>query len=84
MFIFQLKFQAANIILNGLKDDNMTELGRQMLSKRAVMYANRKVRKLDNELKNELLSFAPKTEKEPPTTTINGKIISVKEKYSKH
>lgn len=60
----------------------MTELGRQMLSKRAVMYANRKVRKLDNELKNVLLSFAPKTEKEPPSITINGKIISVKEKYS--
>lgn len=74
--------RAANIILNGLKDDNMTELGRQMLSKRAVMYANRKVRKLDNELKNELLSFAPKTEKEPPSTTINGKIISIKEKGS--
>eukprot|EP00102_Acyrthosiphon_pisum_P023119 XP_016660329.1 PREDICTED: fanconi-associated nuclease 1 [Acyrthosiphon pisum] len=73
---------AANIILNGLKDDNMTELGRQMLSKRAVMYANRKVRKLNNELKNELLSVASKSEKQPPSTTINGQIISIKEKGS--
>lgn len=48
------------------------------------MYANRKVRKLDNELKNELLSVASKPGKEPPSTTISGKIISVKEKYSKH
>lgn len=62
----------------------MTELGRQMLSKRAVMYANRKIRKLSDELKNELLSVISKTEKQPPTTTISGQIISVKEKYSKH
>lgn len=58
----------------------MTELGRQMLSNRAVMYANRKVRKLNNELKNELLSVVSKSEKQPPSTTINGQIISVKEK----
>ncbi|KAL4121330.1 hypothetical protein QTP88_013864 [Uroleucon formosanum] len=73
---------AANIILNGLKDDNITELGRQMLSKRAVMYSNRKIRKLNIELKNELLSVTSKLGKEPPSTTINGRIISVKEKGS--
>jgi len=62
----------------------MTELGRQMLSKRAVMYANRKIRKLNIELKNELLSVTSKAEIHPPSTTINGQIISIKEKYSKH
>jgi len=72
------------VILKGLKDDNMTELGHQMLSKRAVMYANRKVRKLNNELKNELLSVTSKSEKQPPSITISGQIISIKEKYSKN
>uniref|UniRef100_A0A2S2PDF8 Fanconi-associated nuclease n=1 Tax=Schizaphis graminum TaxID=13262 RepID=A0A2S2PDF8_SCHGA len=84
--VFELQYKqldlAANVILDGLKDDNITELDRQILSKRAVMYANRKVRKLDNELKNELLSVASKPGKEPPSTTISGKIISIKEKGS--
>lgn len=57
----------------------MSELGCQMLSKRAVMYVNRKIRKLDNGLKNKLLSVISKTEI-LPTATISGKIISVKEK----
>lgn len=58
----------------------MSELSRQMLSSRAVMYANRKVRKLNTELKNELLSLMVVNKKELPTTTISGKIIAVKEK----
>ncbi|XP_022164341.1 fanconi-associated nuclease 1-like [Myzus persicae] len=73
---------AAKVILDGLKDDSMTELGRQMLSKRALMYANRKIRKLNSELKNELLSVTSEAGKQPPTTTISGQIISVKEKGS--
>lgn len=84
--VFEIQYKqldlAANVILNGLKDNSMTELDRQMLSKRAVMYANRKIRKLNNELKNELLSVTLKTEKQPPSRTISGKIISVKEKGS--
>lgn len=54
-----------------------------MLSKRAMMYVNRKVRKLDSELKEELLSVAKIPDKQIPTTTINGKIISNREMYSK-
>lgn len=57
----------------------MSELDRQMLSNRAVMYANRKVRKLDNDLKKELLNLIVVV-KELPSVTISGKIIS-KEKY---
>lgn len=59
----------------------MSEFDRQMLSNRAMMYANRKVRKLNNELKKELSNLIIVT-KELPSVTINGKIIS-KEKYSK-
>lgn len=55
-----------------------------MLSKRAIMYANRKIRKLDSDLKKELLSVTIDTEKPLPSITISGKIISVREKYSKH
>jgi len=53
-----------------------------MLSKRAVMYANRKIRKINNELKNELMSVTSKAGKQLPSTTISGQIISIKEKYS--
>lgn len=60
----------------------MSELDLQMLSKRAVMYANRKIRKLDNDLKKELLNLATNMEKQLPSTSISGKIISIKEKYS--
>lgn len=60
----------------------MSELDLQMLSKRAIMYANRKIRKLDDELKKELLNLTTDTEKPLPSTTISGKIISIKEKYS--
>jgi len=59
----------------------MSELERQMLSNRAVMYANRKVRKMDCELKKELLSLTT-VMKELPTIEISGKIIP-NEKYSK-
>lgn len=52
-----------------------------MLSNRAVMYANRRVRKMNNELKNELLSLVTVI-KELPSIEISGKIIP-KEKYSK-
>lgn len=48
-----------------------------------MMYVNRKVRKLDNELKEELLSVAKISDKLIPTATINGKIICNREKYSK-
>jgi len=59
----------------------MSELEHQMLSNRAVMYANRKVRKMDSELKKELLSLTTLM-KELPTIEINGKIMP-NEKYSK-
>lgn len=58
----------------------MTELDRQMLSTRAVMYINRKVRKLDDELKKELMNVIT----EPiqlPIKEISGQ-ISQAEKYS--
>lgn len=48
-----------------------------------MMYVNRKVRKLDSELKEELLRVAKISDKQIPTTTINGKIISNHERYSK-
>lgn len=66
--------------MDGLKDSTMSELDRQMLSKRAVIYANRKVRKLDSTLKNELMNVTVNTEYELPSTTINGKIISLGQK----
>lgn len=71
------------MILNGLKDDTMSELDRQMLSNRAMIYANRKVRKLDDKLKEELLSIVTVTKKELPSVTINGTIVSLQEKYSR-
>lgn len=46
------------------------------------MYANRKIRKLDNDIKKELLNLATNMEKQLPSTSISGKIISIKEKYS--
>lgn len=61
----------------------MSELGHQMLSSRAMIYVNRKIRKLDNDLKEEILKFTSTTEKQLPSTTISGKIISTSEKYSK-
>jgi hypothetical protein len=54
-----------------------------MLSSRAMIYVNRKIRKLDDNLKEELLTFISNTKKQLPNTTINGKIISTTEKYSK-
>lgn len=69
--------QAAKTILDGLKDTTMSELNRQMLSSRALMYANRKIRKLDAELKKELLKVTTIDEKKLPSITINGKIISI-------
>lgn len=48
-----------------------------------MMYVNRKVRKLDNELKEELLRVAVIPDKQIHTITINGKIISNREMYSK-
>ncbi|VVC25455.1 VRR-NUC domain [Cinara cedri] len=70
---------AAGVILEGFKNDKITELNRQMLSTRAVMYTNRKVRKLDEGLKNELLNFIT-VQKKLPSTTISGQIMSVTEK----
>lgn len=61
----------------------MSELERQMLSKRAMMYVNRKKPKLDDELKKELLSVTTIIEKQIPTTIINGKIIPNGQKYNK-
>lgn len=54
-----------------------------MLSNRAMIYVNRKIRKLDNNLKEELLRFVSTTEIQLPSTTISGKIISTTERYSK-
>lgn len=59
----------------------MSELDRQMLSTRALLYANRKVRKLDNTLKKELLNLIVTTECELPSITINGKIVTTQKKY---
>lgn len=58
----------------------MSELDHQMLSNRAVMYANRKVRKMDSVLKKELLDLTSVTDHKLPSITINGKIISINEK----
>lgn len=58
----------------------MSELDQQMLSNRASMYVNRKVRKMDSELKKELLNLTSVTEHKLPSVTINGKIIPKHEK----
>lgn len=71
------------MILSGLKEDTMSELDRQMLSNRAMIYANRKIRKLDDESKKELMNIVTITKKELPSVTINGTIVSFKEKYSR-
>lgn len=59
----------------------MSELDRQMLSTRAELYANRKVRKLDDTLKKELLNLIVTTECELPSIEINGKIVTTQKKY---
>lgn len=59
----------------------MSELDRQMLSTRALLYANRKVRKLDDQLKKELLSLIVTTECELPSIRINGQIVTTQKKY---
>ncbi|XP_025420501.1 uncharacterized protein LOC112690664 isoform X2 [Sipha flava] len=86
--VFESQFKqlnnAATVILDGLKDKTISELGHQMLSSRAMIYVNRKIRKLDDNLKEELLTFISNTKKQLPNTTINGKIISTTEKYKIH
>lgn len=66
-------------MIDGLKDDTLNELEYQMLSNRAIIYANRKARKMNSELKKELLSLTTVL-KELPSIEIGGKIVP-KEKY---
>jgi len=62
-------------------DDCMSELDRQKLSNRSMMYINRKDKKLDNKLKTDLINVTVAIES-LPSITINGKIIVINEKYN--
>lgn len=72
--------QAAKVIIEGLKDKVVGELGSQILSNKGVMYAKRKANGLSPELKFQLLESTIMDERIIPEITINGKIVSIKEK----
>ncbi|XP_050537525.1 fanconi-associated nuclease 1-like [Daktulosphaira vitifoliae] len=73
---------AAKVIIEGLKDKVVGELGSQILSNRGMMYAKRKTNGLSPELKLQLLELTILDERKIPEITINGKIVSFKEKGS--